>query len=229
MFTLGPREFIVGLGSSDDLGVAMLRRARSVLRAHPSLRLVATSPLYESDALLPPDGPRHWARTYFNAACLMEWVSARPFDAGDIVAAFKDIERTLGRVAAERWAPRPIDLDLLAWGGPAVNTEAVTVPHRGLYERPFALLPAQDCAGPTRCNPHHPWRYAPTDLVPLRTRLSQQTFAELVAVLNVTPDSFSDGSPALNAHVIERRVCIRVIVVNVRYNQNFRMFLTENF
>ncbi len=194
MFTLGPREFIVGLGSNSDNAVEMLRRARGALRAHPDFCLLASSPLYESDALLPPQAPEHWNRTYFNGACLLEYTAA-PMSAAAMVAAFKEIERALGRVEAPRWAPRIIDLDLLAWGGPDVCDATATVPHAGLWERPFALLPAQDCAGPRRCDLTHPWRYADAEQVPLRTRLSTSAWPELVAVLNITPDSFSGGAP----------------------------------
>jgi 2-amino-4-hydroxy-6-hydroxymethyldihydropteridine diphosphokinase/dihydropteroate synthase len=196
MFTLGRHELIVGLGSTES-ALEMLRRARDELRAHPRFRLIRSSPVYESDALLPPNAPSNWNRSYLNAACLIELVESewdfstdRERLATEIVALLKSIEIKLGRKPDERWAPRVIDLDLLAWGMEEVKTENASVPHLGLFERPFALLPALDCAGSEAANA---WKYSSPEQVPLRTRPSAQVWPTLVGILNVTPDSFSDG------------------------------------
>jgi 2-amino-4-hydroxy-6-hydroxymethyldihydropteridine diphosphokinase len=42
---------------------------------------------------------------------------------------------------------RVIDLDLLIYGNHRVEKETLTVPHPGLLERPFALIPAQEIGG----------------------------------------------------------------------------------
>lgn len=194
MFTLGARELIIGLGSSSTDALEQLRRARARLRAHPAFRLLACSPIYESDALLPPGAPESWQGRYLNAACRLELTGE--LSALEIVRALKAVERDLGRREAPRWAPRLIDLDLLAWGGPAVSSAEVTVPHPGLAERPFACLPALDCAGPGRAKPSaeaSAWRFAPPEQVPLRTRVASAFWPELVGILNLAPDSFSDG------------------------------------
>lgn len=50
-----------------------------------------------------------------------------------------DVERGLGRVRAEKWGPRTIDLDLLLYGERLVASEALSVPHPRLHERRFVL------------------------------------------------------------------------------------------
>lgn len=58
------------------------------------------------------------------------------------------IERDFGRVRRERWAPRILDLDLLAHG-PFVSVGdggGATVPHPRMHERLFVLLPLRDVA-----------------------------------------------------------------------------------
>ena len=55
-----------------------------------------------------------------------------------------DVERGLGRVRAERWGPRTIDLDLLLYGDRTVDEPGLTVPHPRLHERRFALEPLLD-------------------------------------------------------------------------------------
>jgi 2-amino-4-hydroxy-6-hydroxymethyldihydropteridine diphosphokinase/dihydropteroate synthase len=186
MFTLGPLEIIVGLGSNDLQAMNRLREARRQLRSIPEFKVLAHSRIYESEALLPPGAPPDWDRPFLNAALRIQ-VAGTP-TARDLVARLKEIERTMGRAESARWAPRPIDLDLLAWGRPPSSDPEATVPHPGLMERPFALLPALDCVGSASA---HPWRREVD--VPQRTRISNQVWPEIVGILNLTPDSFSDG------------------------------------
>jgi 2-amino-4-hydroxy-6-hydroxymethyldihydropteridine diphosphokinase len=45
-----------------------------------------------------------------------------------------------------RWGPRSIDLDLLVHGTTQVASESLTVPHPGLAERTFVLVPLAEIA-----------------------------------------------------------------------------------
>jgi 2-amino-4-hydroxy-6-hydroxymethyldihydropteridine diphosphokinase len=58
------------------------------------------------------------------------------------------IEDGLGRVrvSGQGPAPRPIDIDLLLYGGCIVEGPGVVVPHPRLHERAFALAPLADIA-----------------------------------------------------------------------------------
>ena len=57
------------------------------------------------------------------------------------------IEDSFGRDrSTERWGPRIIDLDLLAYGSLRVDEEDLQVPHPGITERNFVLLPWADIA-----------------------------------------------------------------------------------
>ena len=53
------------------------------------------------------------------------------------------VERALGRDRAQeqRWGPRTIDIDLLAYGDLAMDESGLTLPHPRLFERAFVLLP----------------------------------------------------------------------------------------
>ncbi len=57
-----------------------------------------------------------------------------------------DVERRLGRVRAERWGPRLIDLDLLDYRGLIRARPAPVLPHPRLAERGFVLLPLAEVA-----------------------------------------------------------------------------------
>src|SRR5690606_5573183 len=53
----------------------------------------------------------------------------------------QEIEARVGRIPRGRWAPREIDIDLLAFEGQAFRDAELTLPHPGLHERQFVLVP----------------------------------------------------------------------------------------
>ncbi len=57
-----------------------------------------------------------------------------------------DIEKTLGRERAEKWAQRTIDIDILLFDDLIVNTETLTIPHPHLHVRNFVLIPLMEIA-----------------------------------------------------------------------------------
>jgi hypothetical protein len=62
------------------------------------------------------------------------------------------IEQAQGRVRKdERWGPRTLDLDLLLYGDEVIRHERLTVPHYGMKEREFVLLPLAEIAPPWCC------------------------------------------------------------------------------
>jgi 2-amino-4-hydroxy-6-hydroxymethyldihydropteridine diphosphokinase/dihydropteroate synthase len=191
---------VLGLGTNLGDRLAHLRRAVRALRAERTLLIERVSAIYQSDALVPPDAPAEWNRPYLNLA-----LRAR-FDGtlDQLLDLAKRTELALGRKAAPRWAPREADIDILAFGSDRVEGPRVTTPHRDLAERPFALLPMADVwpewvfpagtvlAGQTARDAARRWRGDSTS-VPFRTTRSGLVLTELVGILNLTPDSFSDG------------------------------------
>jgi 2-amino-4-hydroxy-6-hydroxymethyldihydropteridine diphosphokinase len=69
----------------------------------------------------------------------------------DLLALLLAVEQRFGRIRAQRWAPRVLDLDLLAycdmanWNAPA-PVEPPIVPHPRLHERAFVLAPLVEFA-----------------------------------------------------------------------------------
>jgi 2-amino-4-hydroxy-6-hydroxymethyldihydropteridine diphosphokinase len=106
----------------------------------PACRIVAVSSLYRSPALVlegAPPGP-----DYVNAACEVETDLAPR----ELLAHVKSIEHAIGRRPAERWAPRPIDIDILLYGDEVIDAEELAVPHPGLTQRNFVLAPLAELA-----------------------------------------------------------------------------------
>jgi 2-amino-4-hydroxy-6-hydroxymethyldihydropteridine diphosphokinase len=58
----------------------------------------------------------------------------------------QEAERTVGRTPAGRWGPREIDIDILLYDGLVVQEPDLQVPHTGLPERRFVLIPLRDIA-----------------------------------------------------------------------------------
>ena len=56
------------------------------------------------------------------------------------------IEAMLGRQRTVRYGPRTIDLDILLYGNKMIDDDQLTVPHPGLTERDFMLIPLLEIA-----------------------------------------------------------------------------------
>lgn len=64
----------------------------------------------------------------------------------DLLDRLLDIETRLGRVRAEVWGPRVIDLDVLLLGDQEYHSARLTLPHPRMRERAFVLVPLRQLA-----------------------------------------------------------------------------------
>ncbi|WP_354689060.1 2-amino-4-hydroxy-6-hydroxymethyldihydropteridine diphosphokinase [Aeromonas sp. 19NY04SH05-1] len=131
-------EVFVAIGSNlaDPLGQA--RRAVSALAALPETELQQASSFYSSRPMGPADQP-----DYVNAVARLTTRLA-PLA---LLDQLQKIELEQGRVRKdERWGPRTLDLDLLLYGDRVIKHERLIVPHYGMQEREFVLLPLAEIA-----------------------------------------------------------------------------------
>ena len=56
----------------------------------------------------------------------------------------KRTEIILGRQAEIEWGPREIDLDILFYNDLIYSDENITIPHLGIMERDFVLIPLSE-------------------------------------------------------------------------------------
>lgn len=128
----------IGLGANLDDPIACVRSARQTLDRHPEIRMLASSRMYRSLPLGPAGQP-----DYINAVMAVETELA-PLP---LLHLLQSIERQHGRVrSGERWGPRTLDLDLLLYGEQRIDTEELRVPHPGIAEREFVLVPLAEIA-----------------------------------------------------------------------------------
>jgi 2-amino-4-hydroxy-6-hydroxymethyldihydropteridine diphosphokinase len=68
-----------------------------------------------------------------------------------LLARAQAVERAFGRDRAneQRWGPRTLDIDILAFDDVVLNEPDLTLPHPRLHERAFVLVPLAEIA-PTR-------------------------------------------------------------------------------
>lgn len=125
----------VGLGANLGPREVTLLRAVDMLAAADGVEVVAVSQLRETDPVGVVDQP-----SFLNGAVAIDTTLA-PRALLDVLL---ETERALGRVRAERWGPRTIDLDLLVYGDQIVDEPGLAVPHPRLAERRFALEPLAD-------------------------------------------------------------------------------------
>ena len=65
----------------------------------------------------------------------------------ELLSELQRIENERGRERGDiRWGPRVLDLDLLVYSNQKIDERGLTVPHPGIGERNFVLLPLVEIA-----------------------------------------------------------------------------------
>lgn len=132
------RPAYVGLGSNLHSPVGQLGSAFELLAAIPRTRLVGRSSLYRSA----PFGGIEQPDFVNAAASLLTELTAR-----SLLDELQRIEAQRGRdPGGARWGPRVLDLDLLVYAHEEINQPDLIIPHPGIAERNFVLLPLMEIA-----------------------------------------------------------------------------------
>ena len=133
----GKARIVLALGGNVGDKVKSLRRALRAIAAEPAIELAAVSRLYRT----PP-----WGKTdqdWFVNACALGRTTLKP---EALLERVKALEVELGREPTERWGPRVIDIDLIAYDDVTLKTERLTLPHPELFNRAFVLAPLAEIA-----------------------------------------------------------------------------------
>ena len=132
------RPAYVGLGSNLENPVRQIEAAFELLSAIPETRLIACSPLYNTAPFGGVEQP-----DFANAAAAL-LTCLEPLE---LLVKFQEIERMQGREpGGQRWGPRILDLDLLLYSDRIIEEATLQVPHPGIAERNFVLLPLREIA-----------------------------------------------------------------------------------
>jgi 2-amino-4-hydroxy-6-hydroxymethyldihydropteridine diphosphokinase len=134
-------KICIGLGSNQGDREGYLRRAAIDLTAAGIMPL-SISAIYESAAHLPPDAPANWDQPFLNQVIVAE-TRLEPLAVLDTLLAIEDKAE---RVRTGHWAPRTLDLDLLAYENETLAHPRLTLPHPLAMERDFVVVPWSDIA-----------------------------------------------------------------------------------
>ena len=131
-------QVFIGVGSNEGERFAHISRAVQALGSMPGVRLRQMAMILETEPLGgPPQGP------YLNTVVEVE-TTLPPLE---LLRSLKAIERRLGREPVpQRWAPRPIDLDILLYDDCVIQEPELCIPHPRLHERRFVLEPLAQLA-----------------------------------------------------------------------------------
>lgn len=132
-----------------------------------------------------------------------------------LLDALQAIENDLGRIRIIDKGPRNIDLDIVMYDDQTIRDDRLHIPHKLMLEREFVLRPLADLIPNERLPPPHdshtiaghlaaldkkagngrplPVTQLAPNLPPIKASDSERETL-VMAILNVTPDSFSDGN-----------------------------------
>jgi 2-amino-4-hydroxy-6-hydroxymethyldihydropteridine diphosphokinase len=123
----------VGANLGDRLGT--LQGCVEAIGGLPDTDVLAISPVYET---APVGGP---AQPDFLNAVLIAATGLGPYD---LLEAVHQIEAAFGRVRAERFGPRTLDIDIISYAAQVSSDPVLTLPHPRAHERAFVLAPWHD-------------------------------------------------------------------------------------
>lgn len=208
------QEVVIALGSNVGNRLSNFDEALQLMKSS-GIQITRHACLYETAPAYVTDQPR-----FLNSA-VRGFTKLGPHE---LLGAVKKIESEMGRTTGIRYGPRPIDLDILFYGKFKINSEILTVPHERIWERPFVMAPLIDLLGTDidtdtiACwhslakhsgGVFESWKNLGGEslvgkdgikrVIPIGDRLwdySERT--SIMGILNLTPDSFSDGGKYLS-------------------------------
>ncbi len=127
----------IGLGSNLSTPIKQIEQAIDSLAEHSAIAIKAVSSFYGN----PPMGPAEQP-DYVNAVVNISTTLA----ATDLLDFLQSIEQKQHRKRIIKWGPRTIDLDILLYGNQQIDLPNLMVPHPGLMQRVFVVLPLLEIA-----------------------------------------------------------------------------------
>ncbi|HMP74015.1 MAG TPA: 2-amino-4-hydroxy-6-hydroxymethyldihydropteridine diphosphokinase [Kiritimatiellia bacterium] len=132
------REVALSLGSNLGDRAAHLSSAVDEISKVPGVKVVAKSPLYETE----PVGvkPEYQSLAFLNSVVLLSTV----LTTDELHTQLLRVEKEAGRErGGDRYAPRPLDIDIL-YAGDEVRQDEIKLPHPQCTKRRFVLQPLAD-------------------------------------------------------------------------------------
>ena len=190
-------EIVLSLGSNFGERRNNLASGLDCLK-RVGLTEVRVSPVVESPAELPLGSPSAWNKPYLNLIAL----GATDLDIESFYQASRKIQRQFGSRTISKWEPRQLDIDIVSWGDDAVSFNGKSIPDKSTFERPFVLSPLVHIEPSFRL----PFNSRKTALSFSSSKSAEFHIPLWMGIINVTPDSFSDGGLHMNSDMVRKTV-----------------------
>ncbi|HEX5798375.1 MAG TPA: dihydropteroate synthase [Candidatus Saccharimonadales bacterium] len=144
-----------------------------------------------------------WGKTnqpVFLNLCLEIETSLKP---KQLLERLKSIEEDLGRTKTDKWAEREIDIDILFYENLILNDPELVLPHPRIEERAFVLVPLEEIAPDYT---HPVLQKTIRNLAKGVGNKGVRKQVKIMGVINMTPDSFSDGGELKNKNLLKEKV-----------------------
>ncbi|MFJ5549318.1 2-amino-4-hydroxy-6-hydroxymethyldihydropteridine diphosphokinase [Streptomyces sp. NPDC093225] len=132
-----PKLAVVALGSNLGNRMETLQGAVDALGDTPGVRVKAVSPVYETEPWGVEPGSQP---SYLNAVAVVKTT----LPPSSLLERGQAIEEAFDRVREERWGPRTIDVDIVAYADVVSDDPVLTLPHPRAHQRAFVLAPWHD-------------------------------------------------------------------------------------
>jgi len=186
----------ISIGSNLGNRLLNIKKALNLLKNY-GFTVLRQSIIFETQAILPTNADKAWDKPYLNMVVQGKSI----LTPSELLVELKKIEKQLDRVNSyDKWYPRVIDLDVLLWNNCHIELPNLKIPHPELLNRPFLIHLIASLS--LKCS------YSS----PIDSFYNNKTFAEIahlienqgvirslvlnpqfVGILNITPDSFSEG------------------------------------
>ncbi|ANB11819.1 trifunctional dihydropteroate synthetase/dihydrohydroxymethylpterin pyrophosphokinase/dihydroneopterin aldolase FOL1 [Sugiyamaella lignohabitans] len=209
----------LAFGSNEGDPIANIEQSRHEL-AKRNINVIATSSLYLSEPMFVADQNKFYNGVFHCQTKLAPL---------DLLDSIKDIEsNALGRVKLMDNGPRTIDLDILLYDDLVMNHPRLNIPHIGMLSRSFVLQPLVELVPSDALHPLTAETYrAHLDQIPSTSDVQSSSqlvtciplphsagnleydpvnhtrSTDIMAIINVTPDSFSDGGKVNLDNIVE--------------------------
>ncbi|GAA4290231.1 2-amino-4-hydroxy-6-hydroxymethyldihydropteridine diphosphokinase [Streptomyces violaceoruber] len=132
-----PKRAVVALGANLGNRLETLQGAIDALEDTPGVRVKGVSPVYETEpwGVAPDSQP-----SYFNAVVILKTT----LPPSSLLERAHAVEEAFHRVRDERWGPRTLDVDIVAYAEVVSDDPHLTLPHPRAHERAFVLAPWLD-------------------------------------------------------------------------------------
>jgi len=133
-------DVYMSLGSNIGNRENNLRKAVDLIGRSPNINIIKVSSIYETEPMYFKDQD-----SFYNI--VLQAQVDRELSPFEMMGFLKGIEYGFGRKRSEkRYGPRIIDIDLLYYGEMVIESNFFTVPHPGIEERKFVLVPFSEIA-----------------------------------------------------------------------------------